>query len=711
MDQRQHSRRNGSGAAKVLVRRPIGWVDIRMRTRRFLIVLALTSISLLLLPSAASAHAGFVSSTPEPGASLGSAPGVVTLDFSEALNVQLSQAEVTAPDGHVWTGSTTQEGMSVPIPSNAPGVYEVNWRTVSLVDGHALTGTFRFGVGVRIGSETAGETSTSPRGVDLLVAAARALEDLALFLAVGLLVVARLAASTPWVRTQPRRALAIAVLAGTLVVVGEAVAAAASPTAATIVAYLTTGLPGTARLVRPLLELAALLLAVFRPRWCVVALGSVFVAMALAGHAAATDPKWWGVLVEAIHVGATATWAGGILALAFQRPPGGWRGEDARTLLDRFTPVALLAFAVSITTGAIRGTQEVGSFTALFTSAYGLALLMKMVLIALMVQLSILAWRRILVRPRWESVLAVCVVGAAALLAAFPIPPSRLAEAERAEQKTAQASALPQSGDLTLGGHAGGFLIGLTIETEPDRLLVFVRGLESDADTATRPVGITLNGVPMTVTQCAPTCRQVDGTVRQGDQVAVAVEGANGGTARFRVPDPSSPAADELLARARLRMHALMTYRMEEELRSGLASVHTRYAFQAPDRLSTVGKQGGSTSRLVWIGPTRYMRDSGSSSWRADTNAATPTVPTFLWDSFNPVIDVRRIGTDDVDGVRTEVVAFFAGEADLPVWFRLWIDHTGLVRQARMRAQGHFMDQTYSAFDRGFMIRRPKGAA
>lgn len=76
---------------------------------------------------------------------------------------------------------------------------------------------------------------------------------------------------------------------------------------------------------------------------------------------------------------------------------------------------------------------------------------------------------------------------------------------------------------------------------------------------------------------------------------------------------------------------------------------------------------------------------------------------------MQPAIDVGRVGSDDIRGVPTEVT-YFAGEADLPVRFRLWIDHTGLVRQAQMRARGHFMGQTYSAFDRGFEIPTPAGS-
>jgi copper transport protein len=681
-----------------------------MRVRQLVLVVSVMSMVLLFRPPVAQAHAGFISSVPEPGASLGSAPGVVALRFSEPLNVQLSQATVTGPDGRVWTGTTTEGEMSVTLSTDAPGVYDVGWKTVSLVDGHALTGSFRFGVGVKIEAGAEGETNTSPRPVDLLVAAGRALEDIALFLAAGLVLIGRLAPEKLWVRARPQKALTVALVSGMAVVVGEAVAAAASPSVSTIVSYLTTGLPGIARLARPALELGALAVAILRPRWCAVPLACVFVALAVAGHAAVVRPSWWGIGVEAVHVAATAMWAGGIMALAFQRPPGGWRGAEGRALLDRFTPVALFAFAASITSGAIRGAEEIGSFSALVTSSYGVTLLVKILLVTLMIQLSILAWRRILVRPRWEMGVAVFAVGAATLLAAFPIPPARLAEAERVQEESIQGSALPEPGDLTLGGHAGGFLVGLTIRSDPGRLLVFVRGLQSDADTAARTVGVTLNGDPLRVTQCAPTCRQVDQTVREGDDVAVSVAGTGGGTADFHVPDPKSPEADGLLARMHQRMQQLSTYRVNEELSSGAAVADTRYAFQAPDRLSTVGEQGGRVSRLVWIGPTRYLRSTQTASWTVENNAASPTVPTFLWDSFQPLIDARKIGVDEIDGVPTDVVVCFGGQADLPVWFRLWIDRAGLVRRAQMRAQGHFMNETYSAFDHGFEILPPGGA-
>jgi hypothetical protein len=71
-------------------------------------------------------------------------------------------------------------------------------------------------------------------------------------------------------------------------------------------------------------------------------------------------------------------------------------------------------------------------------------------------------------------------------------------------------------------------------------------------------------------------------------------------------------------------------------------------------------------------------------------------------------VDARLIGRERVDGVPTQIVAFFGGDAQLPAWFRLWIDVEGIVHRSEMRAQGHFMDHRYFAFDRDLEIRPPQ---
>jgi hypothetical protein len=112
--------------------------------------------------------------------------------------------------------------------------------------------------------------------------------------------------------------------------------------------------------------------------------------------------------------------------------------------------------------------------------------------------------------------------------------------------------------------------------------------------------------------------------------------------------------------------------------------------------------------QLVWIGTTRYLRDLPGGAWRVDRGVA-PTVPLFVWGSFEPWLDARLLDRSRVDGVPTSVVVFFGGDRSLPVWFRLWIDRTGLVRRAEMRAPGHFKDHRYFAFNEPINVVAPKG--
>src|SRR6266508_4039713 len=110
---------------------------------------------------------------------------------------------VAAPDGQRTAGRPAGvEEISVRLSGNARGVYLVSWRSVSLLDGHSLSGSFEFGVGVTVRSGATG-FSSSPRITDLAISIARSIEDLALILAVGLLLFGRLARRSPalgWIR-------------------------------------------------------------------------------------------------------------------------------------------------------------------------------------------------------------------------------------------------------------------------------------------------------------------------------------------------------------------------------------------------------------------------------------------------------------------------------------------------------------------------------
>jgi putative copper export protein len=141
-----------------------------------------------------------------------------------------------------------------------------------------------------------------------------------------------------------------------------------------------------------------------------------------AGHAAAVEPAAGAEFADVLHVLSAGTWAGGILVLATLSPPGGWRGVEARTLLDRFAGVALIAFAVTALTGVLRATEQLHGLSDLWETSYGIVLALKSVGVGIMVLLSSLAWRRGVPVARIEAAVMVLVVAATAVLASFPAP-------------------------------------------------------------------------------------------------------------------------------------------------------------------------------------------------------------------------------------------------------------------------------------------------
>ncbi|MGH2653342.1 MAG: copper resistance CopC/CopD family protein [Actinomycetota bacterium] len=676
--------------------------------RRVLLALA-AALLVLALPKSAHAHAAFVSSDPPPGAELSSAPGVVVLRFTEPLIARLSGAVVTDPEGQTFEGQVTGERqMAVPLSTNAPGVYEVAWTTVSPVDGHTLRGAFRFGVGVAPGEGAEGATGTEPTREDLFLAVARALEYAALLIAVGMILIRRLARRPPplgWANPRLAWPLALALGSGLAVVLGEALVAAGSPSPGQVAAYFTSGVAGVARLARVGLEALAVA-AVMQRRSPAPSLVGALVALAAAGHAAAVTPRWWGVGVDALHLLAAGMWAGGIMALATVRPSGGWRGPAARVLLDRFSPIALAAFVATVGFGVLRGTQELSALPDLLTTSYGRVLGLKVLGVLIMVPLSTLLWLRLRGSPRVEAAVAGLVIALAALLAAYPLPPARLGEAEAAEQPIAGAAALPRKGDLTLGGDAGEVLVGLTIrpgEPGANDLLLYVLPLEGEEAAAGLRVGVSAGGPVAETEACGLTCRRAQLSLRGGERVEVQVGGKAGGTAIFDVPPLPPTDGTALYERMQERMHALRTYRLEESLSSGRAVVRADYAFQAPDRMRIRVDSG---SERVIVGDREWRREGPGGRWRAD-QAISPEVPKFIWDFGGDPVGLRILGQENMDGIATTVLAFFGGSGNTPIWYRLWVDSEGLVRRAEMRAQGHFMDHRYFDFDAPFQVQPP----
>ena len=115
----------------------------------------------------------------------------------------------------------------------------------------------------------------------------------------------------------------------------------------------------------------------------------------------------------------------------------------------------------------------------------------------------------------------------------------------------------------------------------------------------------------------------------------------------------------------------------------------------------------GGTSRTIVIGGTRYRQDRPGAAWQVDRDGPPLRVPSFIWDYFRPFRDARIVGSQRIGQLDTRIVAFYGQTGDTHLWFKVWVAPSGLVPKAEMRAQGHFMDERYSAFDAPFAIEPP----
>ncbi len=676
---------------------------------------AITALVLVLLlaPRPAQAHAALVESTPEAATKVSSAPGSVVLRFSEPINVSLSRVEVTDPSGRAFAqASATERRMTVQLRSNVPGVYVVRWKTVSPLDGHTLRGSFEFGVGVTPKARAEAEPP-GPRGVDLPIGAARAVQYGGLLTAVGMLLVIALAARSPRLEWASRPKLwvplALALAGGSIATIGEALIAAGGLSIADVAGYLTTGLPGIARLVLVGAEAVALVASIRDSTRVLDALAVAFPALAASGHAAAVRPVSWGIGVDTVHLLSAGLWAGTIVALATHRPVGGYRGPEGRELLHRFTPVAIPAFLVTVGTGSLRAAHELSAPSDLVSSAYGRVLSLKLVAVAIMVPLSVLAWRRVATSLRAESVLAAVALVAAAGLAIYPLPPGRAEGAEEAKDETAAAGpegALPGADDLTLAEAAGETLVGLTIRPgRPGRndLTVFLLPTSGVQGANDASVELSIGEEEFPTDVCGLQCRRVVVPLDGGEQARVRVGGPEGGVAQFDIPELPSADGTRLIRVATERMRDLETLRVDESLRPGDPVVRNAFTFRSPDRmrLRAIGR-----FESVSIGKVQYQRATRDAEWTVRRDNPPIDVPLLTWSGLE-VRSAHVVGRERIEGTNSDIVSFFTGTTENPLWFRLWIGDDHLVRRMEMRAYAHFMDQRLYAFDAPITIEPP----
>jgi copper transport protein len=418
---------------------------------RMALALAAVAAALLAAPALAGAHATLQSSTPARGATLARSPATLSFHFDEAVEGNLGAVRVYDAAGRrVDRGDAFHPGGRGPDiavhlePDLAHGTYTATYRVIS-ADGHVVSAGTVFSVGHAAGGGRSVEQLLRDSGsgpvTSTAFSVARALQYAALGVAGGALVFLLVAWGPAWraARTGSERGRAAADAverrARTLLL-GAAVAGTASALAAVVLeAAEAAGLSGWSAL-RPdplgevvgtrfgtlstvaagcwLLVGALTLAAVGRrpggrrlPAWLpLVPIGYLIAVPGLSGHAATQSPV--GVLLPAnvLHVAAMTAWVGGLVALLVLVPAATRRLEPAERTpplagaLARFSTIALGAVAVLLVTGLVQAFFEIRHLDRVLSTAFGRAVLIKAVLLALLIGLGAVNRRRTVPRLR-----------------------------------------------------------------------------------------------------------------------------------------------------------------------------------------------------------------------------------------------------------------------------------------------------------------------
>ena len=391
------------------------------------LVVLLAIVSLLSLAGFASpvyAHANLIRSDPPANSVIPTSPHQITLVFSEQVEQKFTGAAVYESSGkQVDTGyhldPTDPTVLIITLATLPPGVYTVTWHAISAVDGHHTSGSFPFGVGnVTINVQPNSNPAYSfPSPIEV---ADRWLNLLADTIFLGGSIFTLLV----WIPTVANRrdkstdalnrkmtlqsirmltgAAVVALFATILSLIIQAYTVAGSSSltditgeAYTIVSSTRIGTYWTLRMTTVLAAICASTL-VLRTKKLSRASFSLLLTVglllslstSLTSHNAAATSYFpaLNLLSDWIHLVAVGAWVGGLACLvltltAFKE----LNGKVLAELIRRFSSVALVSVGVIGLTGLYNLLLEVGSLSALFSTAYGQILLVKLSIFAPMI--------------------------------------------------------------------------------------------------------------------------------------------------------------------------------------------------------------------------------------------------------------------------------------------------------------------------------------
>lgn len=721
------------------------------------------------VPSVAGAHASFVDSSPSPGQRLSHAPARIVLTFSEPVSPRLSFVTLintaTRDEEPVTTGVSGRRVVVRPRGALSRGAYRVSWRAVSSDEGHAVRGSLAFGVRAAAAGGSQVQQPGPLEDAGWLRALIRAAQYAALLVfAAGLLIprllgvgpgsswlvpprVREAVAASPAVLSRERSIVTdaglLAAAFAALAAVADTQAAAGSLAPAAFRDFLLGTPAGGARVAVVLLTALALSLGRRAPRMAAGAAAGALAGVALAGHAQSASPRVLALAADWVHLLAAAVWLGGIALVVLAWTPflraAGMAGRlaVARHVLPRLGRLALPAFAVVVVSGVTNAALELGRPAALFTTAYGRVLAVKIALVAAIASASYL--HAIRLRPRliaanphppaplerrhwWllraEPILGLGVAAAVALLVAFPVPPRQLAAAaSRPPASPCSPCPLPLPGrdELSVADQGGSLLVAAWMRRTPNQLSGTIRVLSFQG----RPAPTSVQMAAGRPRPCGPGCWRF-ALPASADSVELSVRDRG---RRYPVALPArwrssgSATARRLLARAQATMRRLRSVRERETVSSvPEVSAITDYRLEAPDRFSYTtavlrrragqGAKLGRQAQSVVVGSDRWTRATGASAWeRGDYGGGLP-FRTRSWFSWTPYARSIRLLT-----ARSGIATVALADPGTPAWWRLWVEtRTGRVLRTRLTIPAHFMTQRFFAYNQPLDVTAPTRA-
>ncbi len=428
-------------------------------------------VAALIAASACHAHAVLEKTEPASGAVMrvDQRPARIALRFSEPVEVapgsiaviDAAHRRVDRADAHVATDDPGR--IEATLGELREGTYIVRWRATS-ADGHVVRGSYWFAVGFAAAPPADALLGAGVPNLSSLEIGGRWLAYIALVLLAGAplfrLAVLRPMESRTAQALRPSEAAesklwlgaTVGFFAALLMLLGaQAQSVAGMPlpdalTDAVLSEVLFGSKYGALWWLRLVLGVAlGLLLWLDRDRrhaWPSALLGEALIIATSAGSHAAGAPfsPLLAITMDALHLAAAALWLGGLVELALMLPAlmaARGRAGVVGFLVRRVSSVFLPTVIVLIATGIYGAWQQVGSFDALVSSAYGQSLAFKIFILISLLAIAAdnffyfrprleqgadaeRAPRRFLANVRAEALLGGLVLAGAALLTSLP---------------------------------------------------------------------------------------------------------------------------------------------------------------------------------------------------------------------------------------------------------------------------------------------------